>query len=187
MATKFLKKITIGTINGVRGGLKDIHGRERVGTIIGVANSYKEHVSETMGISWGFKGEFRAINRDGEEAVSAVCYLPEPAQSLLYAALKDESRVSGVKFGFEVWAIEDETALKGYVFELVSMMDPQPSNELAALAQEIGYEAPQGDLALEHHAEAEVPTGKELVTAERASRVPAKKTATKKTPTGRKK
>lgn len=147
--TKLLRKLTIGTANGVRGGLKGVKGRVRVWTIIGIAHSFKEHTSETMGISFGFAGEFRSINVDGEESIGPVCFMPEPAQGLLMNALKDENRIGGIQFGFHFYAVEDETALKGYYFECEPMLEPKASNALAALAQEVGYEkAPE--LALGH-------------------------------------
>lgn len=184
MGTKFLRKISVGTINGVRGGLRifkdeDIGTgrRERVMTIIGVAHSYKEHVSETMGISYGFAGEFRAINKDGVESIAPIAFLVEPAQSTLVSALKDEKRVGGVRFGFHFDAVEDETAIKGYRFECEPMLAPQASNELAELAQQIGYESPQGDLKLGHDGGAaadevaeETPDAKEIANAAKDER-----------------
>jgi hypothetical protein len=147
--TKLLRKLTIGSSNGVRGGLKGVKGRVRVLSIIGIAHSFKEHTSETMGTSYGFAGEFRGINVDGEESISPVCFMPEPAQGLLYAALADEHRIGGIQFAFDFFAVEDETALKGYYFECETKLDPKPSNALAELAHLSGYEkAPE--LALGH-------------------------------------
>ena len=98
---KICKKITIGIINGVRGGFKAMalfglrpdpnnkdvvlgdRDRVTVMTIIGLAQSYTKKVDEKMGVSYGFTGEFQAINKDGEKCIGPVCYLPEPAQYML--------------------------------------------------------------------------------------------------------
>jgi hypothetical protein len=137
---KLLKKITIGTVNSVRGGLKDIKGRVRVFTIAGIANGYKEKISETMGISYAFTGEFRAINQNGEEAAAPVAYLAEPAQSLLKAQLDDVERGTTVEFGFHFFAVEDPTAIKGYYFECVPLMEARKSTALESLTAKLGFE-----------------------------------------------
>ena len=142
---KLLKKISIGTVNNVRGGLKDITGRVRIITIAGIANGYKEKTSETMGISYAFNGEFRAINRDGEEAAAPVAYLPEPAQGLLKAQLDSVERGTTVEFGFHFFAVEDATAIKGYYFECVPLMEARASTALESLTAKLGFEAAAKD------------------------------------------
>jgi hypothetical protein len=143
---KLLKKISIGSINGVRGGLKLGEGfaRVRVGTFAGITGSYKEKTSETMGTSFAFAGEFRAINQNGEEAAAPICFLPEPAQSLLKTQIDDLAENGGgnVEFGFHFWAVEDATAIKGYYFECEPLMEARPSNALAHLTKAIGMEMP---------------------------------------------
>lgn len=138
---KLLKKITIGTINAVRGGLKNVTGRERVFTIAGIATGYTEKVSETMGVSYAFKGEFRGINRDGEEGAAPVAFLPEPAQSLLKTQIDNVPTGSSVEFGFHFYAVEDATALKGYYFECEPLMEARPSTALASLTAKLGFES----------------------------------------------
>lgn len=138
---KLLKKISIGTVNGVRGGLKDIKGRVLVITIAGLANSYKEKTSETMGVSYAFIGEFRAINKDGEECASPVAYLPEPAQGMLKAQLDSVEKGTTVEFGFQFYAVEDETAIKGYAFECVPLMEARKSTAMDALTARIGFDS----------------------------------------------
>jgi hypothetical protein len=141
---KLLKKISIGAINGVRGGLRDVVGRVLVMVVGGITGSYKEKTNETMGTSYAFNGEFRAINRDGEECTGPVLYLPEPIQSLLKGQIDDlvKNGGSNVEFGFRVYAVEDASALKGYYFESESMMEARASTALADLAQRIGLALP---------------------------------------------
>lgn len=140
--TKLLRKLSIAGINGVRGGFKDIKEKIRVATIIGLANGYKEKVSETMGVSYAFNGEFRAINRDGEACMAPVCYLPDPAQGLLREALDDENRIGAVQFAFDFFAVPDDTAIKGYVFECVPKIEPKVSDGLKQLADSVGVATP---------------------------------------------
>jgi hypothetical protein len=138
---KFLRKISIGGINGIRGGFKEVKGRVLVMIIGGITTSYKEKVSETMGTSYAFNGEFRAINSHGEECGASVAYMPEPAQGMLKAQLDGLGEAAGsVEFGFKFYAVEDETAIKGYSFECVSMQEARPSTALSALIARLGME-----------------------------------------------
>lgn len=147
---KLLKKITIGSVNGVRGGLKDIKGRVLVIVIAGITGAYKEKTSETMGTSYAFLGEFRAINMDGEEAAAPVAYLPEPAQSMLKTQIDDLVNSGGgnVEFGFKFYAVEDDTAIKGYAFECEPLMEAKPSNALGHLTARLGVTVDQVENAL---------------------------------------
>lgn len=161
---KLLKKISIGTVNNIRGGLKEVTGRVRVITIAGLANGYAEKTSETMGVSYAFKGEFRAINRDGEECASPVAYLPEPAQGLLKAQLDSVEAGTTVEFGFHFFAVEDATAIKGYYWECVPLMEARKSTALESLTARLGFEeaAKTGVVpALGHDAPTEVTTKSE--------------------------
>lgn len=139
---KLMRKISIGGINGVRGGFKGVKEAFRAMTILGLASSLKEKVSETMGVSYAFNGEFRAINRDGEEYIAPVCYIPEPAQSLLKEALENEDRMGAVEFAFDFNVVPDEKSVTGYVFECVPKLTPQASAGLAALASRVGVSTP---------------------------------------------
>lgn len=160
---KLLRKITVGVVNGIRGGFKGVTEKQRVLTVIGVAQGFKEKVSETMGVSYQFNGEFRAINKDGEESVAPVLYLPEPAQGLLHAALADEDRMGGVEFGFHFHIVPDASSVTGYVYECEPMVQPKPSEQVARLAQAIGYVPPQGAL-LGHDGGAETEAAPEAAT-----------------------
>lgn len=146
---KLLRKITIGGINGSRGGLKDIAGRVRVMTLLGVAHSSKQHVNPQDGkVSWGFVGEFRAINRDGEECAAPMAYIPEPIQSALQQQI--EAGAGAVELCFHVFAVEDKTSVVGYAFECESLIEPKPSNSVAALASRLGVGLPSVGPALTH-------------------------------------
>lgn len=151
---KILKKISIGSINSVRGGFNamqlfgltpnptDPNGKpigkfERVTvmTVVGIVNGYAEKTSETMGVSYAFKGEFQAINKDGEKCVAPICYLPEPAQSLIKTAVDDGA--TAIEVGFVVDAVRSDDALKGYEFELKPLQEPKASSALDHLTQRL--------------------------------------------------
>lgn len=162
---KILKKITVGSINGVRGGfvareLFNINSdgtsdktRVTLMTVIGIADGFKEKTSENMGTSYGFTGQFKAINKDGEHCVGPVLYLPEPAQSLIKQSL--EGGALSVDIGFVVDAIRNDTSIKGYDFELKPLEAPKSSSALEALeARMLGYETAS---EAEHHHEEPAP------------------------------
>lgn len=166
---KILKKITVGSINGVRGGfvareLFNINSdgtsaktRVTVMTVIGIADGFKEKTSENMGTSYGFTGQFKAINKDGVPCVGPVLYLPEPAQSLIKQSL--EGGALSVDIGFVVDAIRNDTSIKGYDFELMPLEAPKSSSALEALeARMLGHDkAPEATAEAEHHHEEPTP------------------------------
>lgn len=152
--TAILKKISIGQINGVRGGFKPMslfglrpdpnnpdgpalgdRDRVTVMTVVGIVNSYSEKTSETMGVSYAFKGEFQAINKDGERSIAPVCFLPEPAQSLIKQAV-DEGNTA-IEIGFVVDAVRSDDSIKGYDFMLKPLQEPKASSALDHLTQRL--------------------------------------------------
>jgi len=147
---KLLRKISIGTINGIRGGFKNVNLRARVMTIAGIAHGYKEKTSENMGTSYAFNGEFRAINLDGEECAAAVAYVPEPVQGMLRAQIDSLQKdgAAAVEFGFHVYVVPSEDAIKGYVFEVEPLIEAKPSTALENLTARIGFSAASGADAL---------------------------------------
>lgn len=153
---KLLRKISVGAVNGVRGGFKNVTTRARVMTIVGIAHSYKEKTSENMATSYAFNGEFRAINVDGVECAAPVAYLVEPAQGLLRAQLDGLGGEGSVEFGFHIFVCPDETAIKGYVFEIEPLMEAKPSTALENLSARVGFSVDaESAKALGHDAAAE--------------------------------
>lgn len=155
-----LKKISIGSINNVRGGFNamslfglrpnptdpnaaPIGDRDvvTVMTVIGIVNGYTEKTSDTMGVSYAFKGEFQSINKDGQKGIAPVCFLPEPAQSLIKTAVDEGA--TAIEIGFVVDAVRSDTALKGYEFVLKSLQEPRASTALDHLsARLLSHDAP---------------------------------------------
>ncbi len=137
---KIAKKISIGKINGVRKGFKDVKSRRKVARILGIAREAILKVSENMKDSYCFVGEFRGINEAGEVYVAAECYMPEPAQGLLHAAVEN-SGGSPVEFGFDFYLVPSPDAVLGYEFETEALMEHRPSNALAELEARIAAPA----------------------------------------------
>ncbi len=131
---QIITKITIGGINSVRKGFKGVEAKKHVARVIGIARSADLKPSENMGDSFKFGGEFRAWNEKGEEFAGPVCYLPEPAQGMLNAAVIGDKSGAGVQFGFDFFVRPDEKSAVGYVYETHPLMDSKPSDALAALA-----------------------------------------------------
>jgi len=135
---KMTKKITIGGINNVRGGFKEgVHFKAddshiRIATIFGSAHAATAKNSETMGTSFAFTGEFKGINKEGEEFFAPVCYLPEPAQGMLAAAL--QSGAGNVEFAFDVILHPDATALLKYSLGVESLLEVKQSSALEKLS-----------------------------------------------------
>lgn len=131
------RKITVGTINGIRGGFVVAEGETRlVGRIYGMAGAVETKES-TYGPYQRFKGEFRAINEDGEEIGAPILMLPEPASGMLAAALATESGKSGVQFGFDIFVQstpKKQPGDRGYQYVIKPLLETAPSDPLKALA-----------------------------------------------------
>ncbi len=134
---KIAKKITISSINKIRGGFKDVTKRERVATILGVARSGKTKISDTMGASTCFLGEFKGIDKNGEESVAPLCYLPEPMQSILLAQLQGAPETSGVEFAVDFIVVPDELAILGYTIDSESLIEYTQSDILKSLTSRL--------------------------------------------------
>ncbi len=131
-----------------------------VGRIYGAARS-QSVVETAYGGSIKFTGEFRGMGWDGQEIFSAVCYLANPADELLSAALNEatgdgkQGKVS-VEFAFDYYAVPDKGIL-GYKYVVESLLDVQASDPIASLGASLPklvlIAAPQTTLQLEDKSE----------------------------------
>lgn len=130
------KKLSIAIMNGVRGGFKNVKETTHVGRIFGIVRSV-ETKSTSIGDSLCFKGDFRGINADGEEFISAVCYLISPADEMLAQALIDPANAGKeVRFGFDFFVTpkEKKTPLDlGYSYQVKPLLETKPSDAMAEL------------------------------------------------------
>lgn len=128
------KKITVGGINGIRAGFKDIKGREFVARIAGLVSSVNPKTT-TFGVSYEFIGEFLATNMDGEMIAGPKCYLPSPADGLLVAAV-DAAGGKSVEFGFDIFVQEvpkTKPSDIGYEYKIKPLIELKVSSPLEKL------------------------------------------------------
>lgn len=125
------RKISVGSINGVRAGFKGVKETTLVGRLIGQALAFSTHDGD-KGTYQKFKGEFRAINADGEEVAAPVMFLPSPAQEMLANAIT-EAQGKAVSFGFDVYVVPHPTAVLGYEYKIKPLLETAPSDPLKQL------------------------------------------------------
>jgi hypothetical protein len=133
---EILKKMSVGAMNGVTGGFKDITESKRVARILGIVRSI-ETKDTNIGRSYKFTGEFRGINLNGEEFSSPVCYLPAPADSMLLEAFT-ASDGQQVGFGFDIFVVPKPKKTPvdlGYEYKIKPLLETAPSDPLLALIQ----------------------------------------------------
>lgn len=135
------KKISIGGINGVRKGFKGVKEVTFVGRIYGIARSAVQEEGAN-GAYWKFTGDFRAINGDGEEFISPVCFLPSPADGLLGEAVAGDKMGGGVQFAFDFYVEPREDVAIGYAYRVKPLIEQAKSDPLAALSQQITVALP---------------------------------------------
>lgn len=171
------RKITIGGINGLSGGFKNVTEVLYAARIYGRANGFEAKDGGSMGISYAFKGEFIGVNADGEETSAPQCFLISPADTLLVQALKD-AEGAPVEFAFDFYVSPKETAILGYEYKVKSVLEVQKSQPLLSLTSKFADNpGPQKkQLAL--------PGAGEVVTKAEADAAPEPEAAA---PTGKKK
>lgn len=164
---KMLKKITIADLNNLKPAqikelVESAGGEVFIGRFIGIVRT-SEPVNSPHGISHKFKGEFRAWDINGEEAVSPVAYLPSPFDELLLSQIEeiqgeDKAKKVNVEFGLDVFAVPHGGAT-GYKFICRPLLEAAPSDPLAALAksfQPLSLSAPSTPALTDQSAEASV-------------------------------
>src|SRR5574337_1148684 len=123
------RKLTLQSMNKVRGGFKNVDTPRFVGRIIAIAHDAAAKAS-ALGNYWEFAGEFEGTNSDGEIVVSPVCMMPEPAASSL-AAMVGEG--GAVKFGFDFHVSPRSDVPIGYEIITKPLLELKSSNLLADL------------------------------------------------------
>lgn len=133
---RILKKISIAAVNKLpKGGFKGITGEVFVMRILGVCRAV-EVVTSPYGEAIKLKGEFRATGQDGAESVSGVCYLPDVLTDMIAGAVENaEGRP--VEFAFDIFALPDETSTVGYVYDVRSLTQMEPTDAIKRLASNL--------------------------------------------------
>lgn len=166
MSLSILKKITIASVNNLGvGGFKKKALLALPGAIkdeegglagfptflgmraLGIAKSMR-HGTGTYGDWTAFLGEFVAYNADGEEFRAPQLILPEPANSMLAAAMEANPDMP-IEVAFDIMVCYDKGE-RGYQYRCQPLMEVQQSDPLSALAESINkakaLPAPQTEL-----------------------------------------
>lgn len=122
-----LKKISAKTLFGK---IEAPEKAKEMFALYGVANGTKTGKSQ-FGDWLAFTGDFEAANTEtGESFRAPVCFLPEPAQGMLEAALMKNA--DGVEFSFIVGIKPADNAF-GYEYTVRPVKQANQSDALAAL------------------------------------------------------
>lgn len=135
-----MKKISVGGINNVRKGFKGIVERTIMGRIVGIARMAKWEEGD-LGQYAKFIGDFLAWNKDGEQFAAPVCFLPEPAQSMLASAVQGDESGNGVQFAFDFVAAPDENSVTGYQWQAVPLLEVRVSDPMQEVLKAINAPA----------------------------------------------
>lgn len=116
--------------------------------IIGVAKGFKTGDHETNGPWVSFQGSFKAVglipdeNGEIDTYRSSVCFLPEPASSMLHSALDNDNN-EAVELAFIVGIAPCKTPI-GYEYIVKPVFDPTESDAIAAIeAKMLALAAPK--------------------------------------------
>ena len=138
------KKISVGTINGMRGGFVCDYEKSKepffAARIVGIASAVETKVT-TYGDSLKFTGEFQATNMDGEIVAAPVAYLVAPADGMLKDALI--STKQPVRFAFDIYVQptpKKNPGDRGYEYKVKPLLESKPSDPLGEMLQ--GLPAP---------------------------------------------
>ncbi len=131
---QIMKKLTVGGVNGVKGGFVGVTATFLAMRIMGIASEAKNKPG-LYGDALSFHGEFRAIDQHGEEFAAPICYLPAPADGLLLGAINGAAG-QPVNFAFDIFVVPVEKKVptdRGYEFKIKPLLETKPSNPLGDL------------------------------------------------------
>lgn len=141
---EILKKLTVKGVNGNKAldaatlfTDKNKDGdKVQVATIYGIARDALPKETD-KGPYYLFKGDFGGVNTiTGEQYRSGQCILPEIAEAIVAGGIADES-VTSLQFAFEVGVKKDSSAIRGYSYYVVPLVENNDSDPLAALAKQV--------------------------------------------------
>ena len=140
MSTNLIKKISPKTVCGdikkIVANVADKDGQFKpftLYTVFGVAIGIQTGSSD-MGEWMAFKGDFEAHNADtGEIFRAPKCFINEPAQSMIEAALAENDTV---EMAFDVKVAPDNNAY-GYTYTVAPRIQPQENDAISLLRQKV--------------------------------------------------
>lgn len=132
---KMLKKLSVKTLcNLPKSFFKTLESEIAIMRVVGIARKY-EIGSSTFGDYQQFTGEFQGTDlQTGEQAVSATCFLPQPVDGMLAAALAAAGNDGKhpVEFAFDISVIPDVSEV-GFQYRINSLTETKVSDPLAKL------------------------------------------------------
>ncbi len=110
-------------------------GMIKLYTVYGKVRAVRPGTS-TYGEFHALKGIFQAIRNDGQEFVSAECFLPDPVHDHIVApylsAAEEDKDPPMVEFAFEVH-LKESNMLIGYEYVTIPIVQPAQTDDLADL------------------------------------------------------
>ena len=132
---KMLKKLSVKTLcNLPKSFFKTLESEIAIMRVVGIARKY-ETGSSTFGDYQQFTGEFQGTDlQTGEQAVSATCFLPQPVDGMLAAALAAAGNDGKhpVEFAFDISVVPDVSEV-GFQYRVNSLTETKVSDPLAKL------------------------------------------------------
>lgn len=120
------RRITIASINKIRGGWEKPKERLFVGRFRGRASGAVAKTTQ-FGDYTMFTGSFIAWNKEGDEFIGANLIVPEPAQSIILSGLNGNKGepVASVEFAFDMFMVPDDDPrnARGYKFVTSTIFD----------------------------------------------------------------
>lgn len=140
-----IKKLSVASINSVRGGFKEVTATRFVGRILGIVRNV-ESKPTNFGVATSFKGDFLAFNAEGKQFISPACYLPGPAEKFLIKALTaKETEGKELTFAFDFFVAPTKKGNKldlGYEFQVTALSEITPLNNMAILLASVTVPLP---------------------------------------------
>lgn len=133
---QFVKKISAKIVASKSMTRMEGKGQKKLFDVVGIASGFLN--GESQYGSWtAFIGQFQARSLEGEDYAAPQVFLPEPAQSMLIAALTSrDGAENGVEFAFEVGIREPtpgKPSVSGYEYYVRPLMDTRQDDRMAQL------------------------------------------------------
>jgi len=147
MSSKLLKKISTKDVLGGAGILTHLSLLQEAASkpdktvwlmsIMGITSRARTGLSkETDKEFIQFIGEFEAVNLlTNEEFKSSRCFVPDFIADAIYANMRDAEtgEMNEAQFAIKVGAHYDPTAIRLYVYDIQSLVEPQPTDKMKML------------------------------------------------------
>lgn len=145
---QLVRKISRATVFGDKEAILDLVMKDkgkphRIYTVYGVcrgsrlmrADENEQTAGKGMKDSTALIGEFRAVNIDGEQFASGVCYVPQYLADLVSGQLGGDSE--GIRFAFDMTVQYDKASATSYQYGATLIGEVKESDPLKELEQSV--------------------------------------------------